>query len=170
PRRRHQGEPRALETGEGPLEDVGLMRTLAVRAGWWVLSVGTMVGLWELAAALDLINTVILPPPRVFIREIENQPQIGVQRIGGNFVALTAIWASFLRIVSGLALAFIAAVLLGSLAFSLRVFHKLTYPVITLLAPIAPVAWIPFALVAFGISDGAAIFVVFVGIFFVLEL
>src|SRR5438034_10205300 len=151
------------------------MRSLAGRAGWWVLSVGTMVGLWELAAALDLINTVILPPPRVFIREIENQaqfllPQIGVQRIGGNFVALTAIWASFLRIVSGLALAFIAAVLLGSLAFSLRVFHKLTYPVITLLAPIAPVAWIPFALVAFGIGDGAAIFVVFVGIFFVLEL
>jgi len=42
--------------------------------------------------------------------------------------------------------------------------------VITLLAPIAPVAWIPFALVAFGIGDGAAIFVVFVGIFFVLEL
>jgi len=71
---------------------------------------------------------------------------------------------------SGLALAFIAAVLVGSLAFSLRVFHKLTYPAITLLAPIAPVAWIPFALVAFGIGDGAAIFVVFVGIFFVLEL
>ena len=151
------------------------MRSLAVRAGWWVLSVGTMVGLWELAAAFDLINTVILPPPRVFIREIENQaqfllPQIGVQRIGGNFVALTAIWASLLRIMSGLALAFIAAVLIGSLAFSLRVFHKLTYPAITLLAPIAPVAWIPFALVAFGIGDGAAIFVVFVGIFFVLEL
>jgi NitT/TauT family transport system permease protein len=151
------------------------MRSLAVRAGWWVLSVGIMVGLWELAAAFDLINTVILPPPRVFIREIENQaqfllPQIGVQRIGGNFVALTAIWASLLRIMSGLALAFIAAVLVGSLAFSLRVFHKLTYPAITLLAPIAPVAWIPFALVAFGIGDGAAIFVVFVGIFFVLEL
>src|SRR2546425_269176 len=151
------------------------MRSLAVRAGWWVLSVGTMVGLWELAAALDLINRVILPPPSVFVTEIQNQaqfllPQIGVQRIGGNFVALTAIWASLLRIMSGLALAFIAAVLIGSLAFSLRVFHKLTYPAITLLAPIAPVAWIPFALVAFGIGDGAAIFVVFVGIFFVLEL
>src|SRR3989442_7349719 len=98
------------------------MRSLAVRAGWWVLSVGTMVGLWELAAALDLINTVILPPPRIFIREIENQaqfllPQIGVQRIGGNFLALTAIWGSGLRIVSRLWLAFIAALVLPHPAF-----------------------------------------------------
>src|SRR5262249_58473473 len=99
------------------------MRSLAVRAGWWVLSVGTMVGLWELAAALDLINTVILPPPRVFIREIENQaqfllPQIGVQRIGGDFVALTALLARLLRLMSGLALAVLAAVLLWRLACS----------------------------------------------------
>src|SRR5262249_62062775 len=97
------------------------MRSLAVRAGWWVLSVGTMVGLWELAAAFDLINTVILPPPRVFIREIENQaqfllPQIGVQRIGGNVVSLPALCARLLRILSGVGLALVAARLLVSLA------------------------------------------------------
>src|SRR5262249_60149577 len=83
---------------------------------------------------------------------------------------LEGLWAGRGGVRGGLALAFVAGVLVGSLVFSLRVFHKLTYPVITLLAPIAPVAWIPFALVAFGIGDGAAIFVVFVGIFFVLEL
>jgi NitT/TauT family transport system permease protein len=148
---------------------------IAARVGWWVLSVGLVVAVWELAAAWDLINAVILPPPHAFLAEIQNQaefllPRFGARRIGGNFVALTAIWASLRRIVAGLALAFLAALLVGSLAFSVRAFHKLTYPVITLLAPIAPVAWIPFALVAFGIGDGAAIFVVFVGIFFVLEL
>jgi ABC-type nitrate/sulfonate/bicarbonate transport system permease component len=142
---------------------------------WWVLSVGIVVSIWELAAALELINTAILPPPHLFIAELEHQaqfllPEFGVRRIGGNFVALTAIWASLRRIVAGLALAFVAALLVGSLAFSVRVVHKLTFPMITLLAPIAPVAWIPFALVAFGIGDGAAVFVVFVGIFFVLEL
>src|SRR5206468_11976868 len=108
-------------------------------------------------------------------RESQSQGQVLVRRIGllridGDVVDLRAIWASLVRVMSGLALAFVAAVLVGSLAFWLRVFHKLTYPGITLLAPIAPVAWIPFALVAFGIGDGAAIFVVFVGIFFVLEL
>ena len=59
---------------------------------------------------------------------------------------------------------------MGSLAFYIDVFGKLTFPAVTLLAPIAPVAWIPFALVAFGIGDGAAIFVVFIGIVFTLTL
>ena len=60
--------------------------------------------------------------------------------------------------------------LIGSLAFYIDVFGKLMLPAVTLLAPIAPVAWIPFALVAFGIGDGAAIFVVFIGIVFTLTL
>jgi len=38
------------------------------------------------------------------------------------------------------------------------------------LAPIAPVAWIPLAILLFGIGDGAAVFVVFIGIFFILSL
>jgi NitT/TauT family transport system permease protein len=151
------------------------LRQFAARAVWWVLSVGLVVAIWECVAALNLINTVILPPPHLFLSEIQNQaqfllPQVGVRRIGANFVALTAIWASLRRIFFGLVLAFVAALLTGSLAFYLKAFHKLTFPMITLLAPIAPVAWIPFALVAFGIGDGAAVFVVFVGIFFVLEL
>jgi NitT/TauT family transport system permease protein len=151
------------------------LREFAASAVWWVLSVGLVVALWEFAASQNLINTVILPPPHMFIGEIQHQaqfllPQVGVRRIGGNFVALTAIVASMRRVLAGLVLAFVAAVLTGSLAFYLTLFHKLTFPILTLLAPIAPVAWIPFALVAFGIGDGAAIFVVFVGIFFTLEL
>lgn len=151
------------------------LRQFAASAVWWVLSVGLVVSIWEVAAALNLINTAILPPPHLFIAEIQNQaqfllPQVGARRIGANFVALTAIVASLRRILGGLVVAFVAALLIGSLAFYLKIFHKLTFPIITLLAPIAPVAWIPFALVAFGIGDGAAIFVVFVGIFFSLEL
>lgn len=151
------------------------LRQFTASAVWWVLSIGLVVAIWEGAAALNLINTAILPPPHLFIAEIQNQaqfllPQVGVKRIGANFVALTAIVASLRRILAGLVVAFSAAILIGSLAFYLRIFHKLTFPIITLLAPIAPVAWIPFALVAFGIGDGAAIFVVFVGIFFSLEL
>jgi NitT/TauT family transport system permease protein len=151
------------------------LRPLAVNAIWWVLSIGTVVALWELAAALQLIDPIILPPPHEFIAEIQQQaqfllPRVGVQRIGANFVALTAIVASLQRVLIGLGLAFITALLLGGLAFYIGVFGKLTLPTITLLAPIAPVAWIPFALVAFGIGDGAAIFVVFIGIVFTLTL
>jgi NitT/TauT family transport system permease protein len=153
----------------------GARTALLKSAGWWVLSVGIVTGLWELVAALGWINAIILPPPHEFIGEIRNQaqflmPKVGVERTGANFVALTAIVASLERVLTGLALAFVAAVVTGGLAFYYDVFGKLSLPTITLLAPIAPVAWIPLAIVAFGIGNGAAIFVVFVGIYFTLTL
>ena len=112
------------------------LRQFAASAVWWVLSVGLVVSIWEVAAALNLINTVILPPPHLFIAEIQNQaqfllPQVGARRIGANFVALTAIIASLRRILGGPMVAFVAALLIGSLAFYLKIFHKLTFPIIT---------------------------------------
>ena len=121
------------------------------------------------------INTIILPPPHKFVAEIMDQsqflmPQPGVSAIPLHFAVLTAIGASLRRVLVGLVLGSSAAVLTGSLAFYLRIFRKLTFPTITMLAPIAPVAWIPLAILAFGMGDGAAIFVVFVGIYFTLTL
>src|SRR5215472_3501366 len=144
------------------------LRRFVVQAMWWVLSIGLVVALWELVAALQLIDPLILPPPHLFIAEIQQQaqflvPRVGVRRVGANLVALTAIAASLQRVVIGLALAFVSALVIGSLAFYITTVGKLTLPAMTLLAPIAPVAWIPFALVAFGIGEGAAIFVVFIG-------
>ena len=91
-------------------------------AVWWVLSIGIVAAAWEGAAALQLIDPLILPPPHLFIAEIQQQaqfllPRIGVQRVGANFVALTAIMASLQRVLIGLLLAFIASLLIGSFAF-----------------------------------------------------
>lgn len=151
------------------------LERFTVNAIWWIVSVGLFVGIWELLAAFRLINTLLLPPPHEFIAEILNQeqflaPQVGAERTGANFVALTAIVATLRRVLSGLTLGFVAALIFGGLASYFKVFGKLTLPVVTLLAPIAPVAWIPLAILTFGIGDGAAIFVVFIGIFFILSL
>jgi NitT/TauT family transport system permease protein len=151
------------------------LKTTAINVGWWVLLLSLFIGVWELLAALGKLNPLILPPPHQFLSEIANQeqflmPQIGVERTGANFVALTAIVATLKRVLTGLLLGFIAALIFGSLAAYFKIFGKLTLPVVTLLAPIAPVAWIPLAILAFGIGDSAAIFVVFIGIFFILSL
>lgn len=151
------------------------LRRMAVGVGWWVLSIGLFVGIWELLTALGWVNTLILPPPHQFLAEIANQeqflaPKVGVERTGANFVALTAILATLKRVLSGLILGFIAALVFGCLAAYFKIFGKLTLPVVTLLAPIAPVAWIPLAILVFGIGDSAAVFVVFIGIFFILSL
>jgi len=163
-----------------PPPDRGLARRRWLKSslaevGWWLLSIGLFLGIWELLTLLGYVNTLILPPPHQFLAEIGNQeqflmPQIGVERTGANFVALTAIVATLKRVLTGLFLGFFAALLFGCLAAYFKIFGKLTLPVITLLAPIAPVAWIPLAILAFGIGDRAAIFVVFIGIFFILTL
>lgn len=151
------------------------LKEFTINAGWWLLSIGLFVGIWELLTWMGLVNTLILPPPHQFLAEIGNQqqflsPRIGVERTGANFVALTAIAATLKRVLIGISLGFVAALVFGCLASYFQIFGKLTLPVITLLAPIAPVAWIPLAILAFGIGDSAAIFVVFVGIFFILTL
>lgn len=43
-------------------------------------------------------------------------------------------------------------------------------PLIRVLAPVAPVAWIPLALVLLGIGNQTAIFIVFMGVFFTLTI
>ncbi len=168
---KRQGTP----AGWGPTAVPNRLSQMAVSVMWWVLSLGIVVAIWEIAVVLRLVNPVILPPPHLFLAEIRNQaqflmPQVGATAVSGNFAALTAVWASLQRVLSGLALAFVSAVTLGSLAFYFEIFGKLTLPTITLLAPIASVAWIPLAIVAFGVGDRAAIFVVFISVVFTLTL
>ena len=43
-------------------------------------------------------------------------------------------------------------------------------PIVRGLAPIAPIAWIPLGIVLFGIGNPTAIFVVFMGVFFILTI
>ena len=161
--------------GVAPRATAPRLKQFAAAAVWWVLSVGIVVAIWEITAALGLINTIILPPPHEFVAEIRDQsqflmPQPGVSAIPLHFAVFTAIGASLRRVLAGLVLGSLAAVITGSLAFYLRIFRNLTFPTITMLAPIAPAAWIPLAILAFGMGDGAAIFVVFVGIYFTLTL
>jgi len=151
------------------------LRRHLTTAGWWIMSIGFFVGLWELAAAMGWINTVILPPPHEVIGEIERQrdflrPALNAPRTGANFNATTAIFATLQRVFAGVLLALVAALIVGGLSFYFKYVGKLVLPLVTLLSPIAPIAWLPLALVAFGIGDRAAMFVVFIGLFFILTL
>jgi NitT/TauT family transport system permease protein len=148
-------------------------RRFAASLGWWTLSIGIVVAAWEAVWAVGWINPVIWPPPHLTLAEIGNQkeflvPAIGVYRTGAHFVALTALVATLQRVALGIALALGAALLVGNLAFYVDLFGKLVLPSVTLAASIAPVGWLPFGLVLFGIGDVAASVVVFLGLVFVL--
>ena len=125
--------------------------------------------IWEAAAAGGWSGSVLFPPPSAFISyAIESDFRVG---FGGDAMTIPfAIVASALRVLAGLAIGFVAALVTGILISTSRTVSDMVLPIIRGLAPIAPIAWIPLGIVLFGIGNPTAVFVVFMGIFFILTI
>ena len=137
---------------------------LAALAPW-----AAVVLVWELAARHGWISVALFPPPTAFVGYlVEEKFSFGLGRD-----AMSVHWsiiASFLRVLAGLALGFVAALTAGILISMSRAASLLTLPLVRGLAPIAPIAWIPLGIVLFGLGNPTAVFIVFVGVFFVLTI
>jgi NitT/TauT family transport system permease protein len=66
----------------------------------------------------------------------------------------------------GIGAAFILGVPIGTIMGWFRVADAIIDPIIEILRPIPPLAWIPFAIIWFGLTAQAAGFVIFIGAFF----
>jgi len=149
------------------------MRRLSQQGAAWLvglLSVGLFVGLWEASERLGASTLAsVLPPPSKFLSSvIESDFRIG---LGSQAASVwESVLATFLRVFVGMALAFVAAILTGALLSLSRTATWSLSPLLHLLAPIAPIAWIPTAIVVFGISNVTAVFIVFMGVYFILTL
>ena len=148
------------------------------RALWWLASVGTFVGLWELCWWLGWADPLMLPPPHIFLANLTEQFRFfdpagarSLEEEGGGLVSVLIVmaWTS-LRVILGLALGFTGALCVGVAIRYFAVFGLLTLPTITLLTPISPVAWLPVAVFIFGIGNVPAIFLVFISVFFIIVL
>lgn len=78
--------------------------------------------------------------------------------------------ASLFRVTWGFCLAAITAIPLGLTIGWYRRSELAANPIAEVLRPISPLAWIPLAILWFGVGDLAAIFLIFVGCFFPLLL
>jgi NitT/TauT family transport system permease protein len=76
------------------------------------------------------------------------------------------IGASLLRVGTGFALAAALAVPLGLWMGWVRGAFDTLNPVVQLLRPISPIAWIPIAILWFGVGDGSPIFLIFISSLF----
>src|SRR5258706_7744810 len=74
--------------------------------------------------------------------------------------------SSFVRAVSGFAIAAACAIPLGLVVGRIRAVREFVDPVIRALFPIPGIAWIPLAILWFGLGNTAVIFVVFIAEFF----
>jgi NitT/TauT family transport system permease protein len=78
--------------------------------------------------------------------------------------------ASLFRVTVGFYLAIGLAVPLGILLGRMKRVNRVLNPMIQFLRPVSPLAWIPFAMIWFGIGDRPALFIIFIGSFFPLLL
>jgi NitT/TauT family transport system permease protein len=78
--------------------------------------------------------------------------------------------ASLFRVTWGFSLAAVIAIPLGLTIGWHRRAEMAVNPLVQILRPISPLAWIPIAILWYGVGDMAAIFLIFVGCFFPLLL
>jgi NitT/TauT family transport system permease protein len=136
-----------------------LRSVLGLLGAWTILA-----GAWETGAATGVLNRSILPPPSEFVPYMLGGP--GSAGIGINHVSYAgAALDTVARVSAGFGLGVGAALIIGVLLARSPAARLVGMPMAQTIAPIAPVAWIPLAIALVGTGSGAAIFVVFMGIF-----
>lgn len=100
-----------------------------------------------------------LRSPRIF--PLPHEVVLGIAELAQKGVLLKYIVASLFRVTWGFTLAVLVGVPFGLwLGWHTRAFHAFN-PMIQIFRPISPIAWIPVAIVWFGVTDAAPIYLIF---------
>lgn len=117
------------------------------------------LAIWEAAPRLGLVPSVLLPPPSdlpaAFMREVESG------------IWLRSLGLSLSHYTMGLLAGSAAGVALGVLTGMSRVAEGLFAWLSRVLRPIPGLAWVPFAIIWFGVNQGAAVFIISIGVFWI---
>lgn len=117
-----------------------------------------LITVWQIVAELGLYNQILLPPPsRVLKSAIA---LIASGELFRHFVD------SLQRIAFALLIAMTTAIPLGVLMGRYRPFEDLMDGVLNLLRPIPPLAWIPLAILWFGLGEQSVVFITLISAFF----
>ncbi len=141
----------------------GRVRRALSAAVWFALAWGLLLGSWEAATHAGLLNAQILPPPsKTLPYALSGEVRIGFgqQRMGLS----EAVIVTLSRVGAGMVLGLVAALLAAAAIIEVRFARRLVLPIVQSLAPVAPVAWIPFTIVLVGIGGQAAVFIVFMAV------
>ncbi len=127
-----------------------------------IVSVVVVVAFWYLiTAVLQLIKPLFLPSPdsvaRTFV-SILHEPYAGHTLWGHAAASLQLVIGAFLLAVG-------IGVPLGVLMGWFRTFDAVANPIFQMMRPIPPLAWIPLAIVWFGIGIEAKMFVIWLAAF-----
>ena len=109
-------------------------------------------------AAVVASQSLIFPTPW--------QVVVGLVNLGEQGLLVKHVVASLFRVTYGYLLAAALAIPIGMLMGWFATAHALLNPLVQGLRPISPIAWIPLAILWFGVGDLSPIFLIFLSSFF----
>ncbi|MBP1764750.1 MAG: ssuC [Firmicutes bacterium] len=117
-----------------------------------------VLAIWQVVSSLGLVNPILMPSPgRILTAAVE-------MLTSGELVRHLQI--SFIRVIEGFLIASTLALAFASaMGIFTRIFSWLNMT-IQLLRPVPPIAWIPLAILWFGIEEGSKVFIIVLGSFF----
>jgi NitT/TauT family transport system permease protein len=126
-----------------------------------LLPIGVFVVLiiaWALLSRFHVFPESAFPNPQSVAKGFWSELKSG--RLVGDLLA------SVFRVASGFGLAVIAGIPIGLLLGQIVKARAAFLPVVNFFRNLSPLAWIPFAILWFGIGDSPAIFLIFMAAFF----
>lgn len=115
--------------------------------------------IWQAVPSLGLVNPMMLPGPLAIPAAFQSELASGMW-----FSAVTGSLSHYtLGLVAGSAL----GIALGVLTGMSRVAEDLTAWVVRVLRPIPGLAWAPFAIIWFGVTPSAAVFIITISVFWI---
>ena len=117
-----------------------------------------LILLWDLITRFSGVSPRVFPGPIPVL--------LSLYELAANGTLLCHTVASLYRITIGFYLAVLTGIPLGIILGRNHTCNTLFNPVIQFLKPISPIAWIPLAMLWFGIGDKPAIFLIFLSSFF----
>jgi NitT/TauT family transport system permease protein len=130
------------------------------------VGITTVLIVWHVMAVVYDLEQ-ILPPPLSVARTVFNTLTLNHEQrwlYGPNIYE--HLLSSFARAMTGFTFAAAIAIPLGVLVGRIRAVREFVDPVVRSLYPIPGIAWIPLAILWFGLGNTAVIFVVFIAEFF----
>ena len=121
---------------------------------------------WYLASTRGWVDPRFVPSPMTVARALQEWMfgPVGANPYSGTWFAHAG--NSAYRVLVGFLIAAATGVTIGSLIGWFRLVSDLVDPVIQILRPVPITAWVPFAVIFFGIRDGSAFFLIALGAFF----
>jgi NitT/TauT family transport system permease protein len=121
-------------------------------------SIGVIVIFWELITHMALVTSVLLPSPTTVIAKLANQWERGYIQIHVYYSVRRLLGAFFIAVGTGIPLGFLIA--------NFRRFSDYIDPLFNLIRVVPPPAWLPLAILWFGIGDPPSVYIIWLGAFF----